>query len=307
MTDHCDLKGALLESYDQVGNPYNTALRLCAFAAASTFLVSSLGRNYSQVDKIWSLIPIAYAWIPVINTRTLVMAMLVTIWGIRLTWNFNRRGGYTWPPWQGDEDYRWAELQKLPILGNPIVWTLFNLGFISIYQNILLLLIVSPSFVAYSVANTCEDLPWSMWDSLATCLILAFIVIESIADNQQYQFQTEKYRRKRAGESLESDFADGFLQSGLFAVVRKPNYAAEQSIWISLYLFTAGAMGEIHWNWSVTGFISLCLLFQGSGWFTERITLKKYLKYKDYARRVPLYIPNPLRLFSAPVKREKRN
>ena len=24
----------------------------------------------------------------------------------RLTYNFNRRGGYSWPPWKGDEDYR---------------------------------------------------------------------------------------------------------------------------------------------------------------------------------------------------------
>ena len=41
----------------------------------------------------------------------------------------------------------------------------------------------------------------------------------------------------------------------------------------------------------------LCLLFQGSGYFTELITLKKYPKYyTKYMKHVPLYIPNMYQL-----------
>src|SRR5210317_526010 len=66
-------------------------------AAGACFLVSSITDNYRQVDKLWSLIPIAYVWIVAIRSglepRILLMGGLVTIWGLRLTYNFNRRGG----------------------------------------------------------------------------------------------------------------------------------------------------------------------------------------------------------------------
>ena len=93
---------------------YEAAFLLCLAASILCFVVSTLSSNYSQVDKIWSIIPVVYAWIAVypavgsdddgMDPRVLMMAVLATIWGLRLTWNFNRRGGYTWPPWQGDED-----------------------------------------------------------------------------------------------------------------------------------------------------------------------------------------------------------
>jgi len=120
-----------------------------------------------------------------------------------------------------------------------------------------------------------------------------------MADNQQYQFQNKKAQRSAMAES--KDLVEGFCQSGLFAIVRKPNYAAEQLIWISYYFFSVAAsapatwpqcQGHVSWmNWSMGGFILLCLLFQGSGWLTERISISKYPAYRDYQRRVPLYIP----------------
>jgi len=295
MSSSCDLLDSLLKGIGESGNPYNTATLVCAFAIFLTFIVSTLSGNYSQVDKIWSIIPAIYAWIAVCDTRTLLMACVATVWAVRLTWNFNRRGGYKWPLWDGDEDYRWAEIRKgryIEILKNPVAWHFFNFGFISVYQNLLLLWIACPSLIAYTASKECggtKDLVLLDW--IAASLFLLFIVIELIADNQQYEFQTEKYRRKNNGESLTGEYLDGFKQSGLFAIVRKPNYAAEQSIWISFYLFSVAATGGRIWNWSALGFILLCLLFQGSGMFTENLTRKKYPEYDEYMKQVPLYFP----------------
>lgn len=67
---------------------------------------------------------------------------------------------------------------------------------------------------------------------------------------------------------------------------------SEQAIWISLYLYSVGAVdGESCVNSSVCGWILLCLHFQGSSDMTEMITLGKYPKYAEYMRHVPLYIP----------------
>lgn len=125
-------------------------------------------------------------------------------------------------------------------------------------------------------------------DALTAMLFLLLVLIESIADNQQYAFQMEKYRQKNAGESLTGEYADGFKQTGLFGIVRKPNYAAEQAIWMIFYSFSYS------WNWSGFAVVQLIFLFQMSGWFTEKITRSKYPKYADYMKRVPLYMPNPL-------------
>jgi len=105
--------------------------------ASLVFIVSVITGNVSQVDKLWSLMPPIYAWTIVAytggNSRQILAAALITIWGLRLTYNFNRKGGYSWKFWQGEEDYRWAVLRKKPGFSNPIVWFIFNLGFISFY------------------------------------------------------------------------------------------------------------------------------------------------------------------------------
>lgn len=112
MTEACDVwENTLGALTSEDSTPTKNCVFTCLAAVVTTFVVSSLTGNYSQVDKIWSIIPFVYCWIVVCDERTLLMAIVSTGWGLRLTWNFSRRGGYKWPPWNGDEDYRWQYLQ----------------------------------------------------------------------------------------------------------------------------------------------------------------------------------------------------
>lgn len=256
-----------------------------------TFTVSTATQNYSQVDKLWSVLPPVFACILVNDARTLLMAIVAVIWGTRLTYNFARRGGYAWPPWEGEEDYRWEYIRRGHFwkpLSNPVVWHTFNLLFISIYQIVLLYLIAAPSVVAHMVARSGEPSPLTAVDAAAAFLVLLCVWIESVADQQQYAFQTQKYGLKKAKKQLTGDYAKGFCTSGLFSIVRKPNYAAEQAVWISYYLFSI-SIDPL--NWCIVGCILLCLLFQGSGWLTEKMSMEKYPAYREYRRQVPLYVP----------------
>ena len=296
----CDILDLAWQSlFSDSGNQLRTSALTCAAVTCLVFVTAELSRNCSQVDKLWSIIPAVYCWIVVVDERTLVMAILSTLWSVRLTFNFARRGGYKWPPWDGDEDYRWEILRKgdiIPIINNKIVWFLFSLFFIAIYQNILLWLMVSPSAVAFLVAQstTCQSQPLNGYDYFAALMMGVFIGVETVADNHQYAFQTEKYRRKDAGLKLEGDYSDGFCQSGIFSILRKPNYAAEQSIWISFYIFSVGSVGGRTLNTpAIIGPALIVSLFAATGPFTEHITIQKYEKYLDYKKRVPLYIPNP--------------
>ncbi|MEY3727042.1 MAG: hypothetical protein RL098_501 [Bacteroidota bacterium] len=233
---------------------------------AYCFIVGELSRNNSQVDKLWSIVPIYYVWhmtllAPELSERMVLMAVLVTVWGARLTFNFARRGAYTWRFWAGEEDYRWEELRKRPGFDNKLIWGLFNLFFISAYQNVFVL----------------------------AALMLLAVAIEFIADQQQYNFQTEKHRRIKAGEELGS-YEKGFVSTGLWGIVRHPNYAMEQSIWVIFYLFSVNATGQ--WvNWTIGGCILLVILFKGSSDFSEELSANKYPAYKDYQKSVPRFIP----------------
>lgn len=174
------------------------------------------------------------------------MLAAVAVWSIRLTYNFNRRGGYSWKFWTGEEDYRWTVLRQEPFLqGNKIKFTLFNLCFICFYQQALMLAFTLPAIVVMET-----DKAIGVADVVLVFIMLFFVVIETIADQQQWNFQTEKHRRKNAGESLNTEQSQGFISSGLWSKVRHPNYASEQSIWIVFYLFSVVTTGR--WiNWSM--------------------------------------------------------
>ncbi|MEY3053094.1 MAG: hypothetical protein RLY31_2879 [Bacteroidota bacterium] len=267
-----------------------TAATGTAVAALLCFVVSQLTGNYSQVDKLWSLMPIGYAWYFAwavdFSERQVVMAVLVTIWGVRLTYNFWRKGGYHWLPWKGEEDYRWKVLRQHPALEGKLRWTLFNFFFISIYQQGLILLFTLPALKAAVVPS--PALGWL--DGMAAGLMLLFILLETVADQQQYRFQTTKYRLKAEGRKLETPYADGFCRAGLWRWVRHPNYAAEQAIWLSFYLFSVSATGS--WlNGSLLGAVLLLLLFQGSADFSEGISAQKYPAYREYMDNVGRFLP----------------
>lgn len=257
-------------------------------AALLCFVVSSISKNYSQVDKLWSLIPIAYLWITAVKSgfepRIVLMALVVTVWGLRLTYNFSRRGGYSLRFWTGEEDYRWAVLRAKPELSAKWRWMLFNLLFISLYQMGLILLMTLPA------VRSVDGAPLAWVDYLLAALILGIVLIEYIADQQQWNYHKEKRKAKEAGGDVPDKYNKGFVHTGLWGRVRHPNYAAEQSVWIVFYFFSVSATGN--WlNWSVIGAILLVLLFWGSSNFSESISSGKYPAYQEYRKRVPRFFP----------------
>ena len=261
-------------------------------SAAFCFIVGELTGNNSQMDKLWSLLPIAYTWVIAIkggmSARLVVMAVLATLWGIRLTINFARKGAYKLKFWEGVEDYRWAVVRSGSAFKKRWAWALFDLGFISIYQNALVLMTTFPALVAMKSAT-----PFGWVDGIAAVLMLGFIIWETVADEQQWAFQTKKWAMLKEGKELEelpAPYNKGFNTLGLWSRSRHPNYFAEQAIWVAFYVFSIGAsMGII--NWSIIGALLLIVLFQGSSSLAEEISGGKYPEYEKYCRSVPRFFP----------------
>ena len=271
-------------------------LRLLLMVAGGSwlycFVVGELARNNSQMDKLWSLLPPVYLWIMAakggMEPRLIVMAVLATLWGGRLTFNFARKGAYTLKFWAGREDYRWQVLREQKAFQPHWKWLLFNLFFISLYQNALVLAITLPGLICVG-ANA----PLGWMDLAAALLTLAFLVLETVADAQQWRFYTGRAALQAKGLALADmpePYCKGFNTTGLWRHSRHPNYLGEQGIWVCMYLFSIAA-GVGVFNWSLIGALLLIVLFMGSSAFGEEISASKYPAYADYQRHTSRFIP----------------
>ncbi len=293
---HFQTSSALIKSFSFGNDAHFNSLvsnwiTVLAVVAIACFIVSEITRNYSQVDKLWSLIPVIYGWMTFAaypSPRVLVMTILVTVWGLRLSYNFYRKGGYSIIPWKGEEDYRWRVMREHPLLKGRFRFILFNLFFISFYQNIVILLFSSPLLLS----AIHQEKPLNVIDLIAAALMLLFIITEGLADTQLYRFHRQKNKTdKETGHYTES-LKNGFMSDGLWRYVRHPNFASEQAIWISFYFFGVAASGRLI-NMTIAGPLLLVLLFIGSTQLTEGISSSKYEGYEDYKKAVPKFLPGP--------------
>ncbi len=103
----------LLASYALLGDgtlllaPLLPALQVMGAMVMVCWLAALLTGNYSQVDRIWSVSPVLFAWLYVVQHSGLfgeasvglgvfrhvgfVQACLVTLWGFRLSFNLWRK------------------------------------------------------------------------------------------------------------------------------------------------------------------------------------------------------------------------
>ncbi|KAL0954678.1 hypothetical protein HGRIS_003627 [Hohenbuehelia grisea] len=191
-------------------------LEFCAFSTVTTYILSILTGNVSQVDRVWTFLPVIYSayfallplwprqaastipYVPIIpyipenisqdlvngfTPRALLMLGLCVIWMFRLSYNTFRRGLFSLT----DEDYRWAVLRKQL---HPIIFQIFNLTFVAATQNALLLLLGLPTCIA---ATRQAHTPLAPSDFILAIAALVVLATEFTADNQQYSFQSFKH------------------------------------------------------------------------------------------------------------------
>jgi steroid 5-alpha reductase family enzyme len=262
-------------------SPLIVALIVGAVVCLFCWIASLVTKDTSWVDRIWSIIPVVYVWIFAIaagmrDARLDVMAVLVLLWGARLTFNFARKGGYAGIG--GDhEDYRWGVLRERM---SPALFQVFNILFIVIFQNVVLFLIAAPAWTAYRHRDS-----FGAWDVVLAVLFLAFLAGETIADQQQWSF----HRWKRAEIAAGRQPSPRFRQTGLFRVSRHPNFFFENAQWWTIAAF--GVVAAHGLDWTDLGIVLLLAVFIGSTRFTEDITRSKYPEYADYQRRTSAVIP----------------
>lgn len=129
-------KAAVVNLYTQT-NPLLSAFAFSLVIGVIVLIVAEANKNYSQIDRLWSILPTVYIWHYNIWARLLgapharldLAVFWATLWTTRLTYNYARKGGYN----VGSEDYRWAIIAKK--IG-PVAMFILDATFISFTQSV---------------------------------------------------------------------------------------------------------------------------------------------------------------------------
>ncbi|THH16670.1 hypothetical protein EW146_g4000 [Bondarzewia mesenterica] len=232
-------------------------LKFCAASTLTTYILSLFTGNVSQVDRLWTFLPTIYtaywallpiwprgnrgpAWlvpyVPEEVSNDLVQAFsprAVLMFGLVVSAHF---------PYSLHGQLVLVDVQAvLQYLEARPFQPLFNLTFIAITQNILLLLLGVPTHRALT-----NPTPLIATDAVLTLTALTLLALEFTADNQQFAYQTFKHattaydsRAQWPGARFdwtEADKKRGFVTRGLWAWSRHPNFWCEQSFWVRLRL-----------------------------------------------------------------------
>ncbi|CAN8070458.1 unnamed protein product [Agarophyton chilense] len=317
---------SLTNLYDTIValNPVVTAFWLTFFLIFVQLVLCVLTRSYAWNDRFWTFIPMSFALLyalhPVISEdrrtsssfdlRLTVMAVLVFVWGLRLTYGSFTRGYYN----PGHLDYRYPWL-RANIVKNDFLFAIAYSVLVVGNMTLLLALVTSPFYIAWVSRGLSPQ--FTNTDVIATTGMALSIVVEFIADLQQQRFQNRKARWMKSTQRADTiereltreqvaEVKRGFVQSGLFAWCRHPNYLGEIMIWFFFYLFSISPSSE--WvNWTSIGSGLYVVLFQTTMLLSERILMEKYPAYEDYRKRVPKLIPSPFSKKLAPEAKDSKD
>jgi steroid 5-alpha reductase family enzyme len=119
------------------------------------------------------------------------------------------------------------------------------------------------------------------WVIAGTIIMAAGLVIETSADVQK-----SLAKRERPGR---------FVDTGLYTIVRCPNYLGEMTFWTGVFLIGIGSNAGL-WQWvaALTGYLGIIYVMFGGA---RRLEIRQDREYKDdpeywaYKNRTPIMIP----------------
>ncbi len=269
--------------YDAISifHPLFIVITLDILATLVIFLFSLMFNNSSLYDPYWSIVPPIVMLFWVFNEQTLGALTLMQIlilstvifWSLRLTLNWLTR-------WRGikDEDWRYISFR---FKYQEQYW-IVSLAGIHLFPTLIVFfgcLSVFPALVLHE--GTMGLMEW-----IAIAVLIAGVMIETIADLQLRRFNREKSK---------SDFQDG----GLWKYSRHPNYFGEVLFWVGLFLFSTG-MEDFYW-WILPGPVFMILMFYTiSIPMIDRRMLRRRTGYRDYIKRTSAMIPMPPKKHTEP-------
>ena len=231
-------------------------------------------RDASIVDVFWGTGFVFVAWIAYAladgsRDRTLLLALLVSAWGLRLTAHLAHRN------LGKGEDYRYAEMRRR----HGDRWPLRSLFIVFWLQGALIWVVSLPVQVAMTDPTPAG---LGVLDWVGVAIWAVGLTFEAVGDWQLARFKAEPANSGRV------------MDRGLWRYTRHPNYFGDFCVWWGIWLVALAAGGT--W-WTVVGpAVMSVLLIRVSGVaMLERSLSRRRAGYADYVARTSAFFPRPPR------------
>lgn len=233
------------------------------------WIASVLLKNVSIVDMFWGFGFVVsaffyYAQLQNPNGLSLLLLILVSIWGMRLSIYLG------WRNIGKPEDFRYQEFRKK--YGEKRYWWIsFFQTFV--LQGILIWLISAP--ILGAMINQSNQL--NILHYLAILLWLIGVLFEALGDFQLLRFKKNPLNKGKV------------LDTGLWKYTRHPNYFGDSAVWWSYGIFCIAAGSYI----PVLGSLLMtALIIKVSGVALLEKSLKENKpEYQEYIRKTSSFIP----------------
>ncbi len=234
------------------------------------WLISLILKNVTHVDSLWGLGFVLIAWITFIlaegySGRKILMVMLTTVWGLRLSAHLS------WRNWGKGEDPRYGGWRRAS--GNSF-WI------ISLFKVFLLqamfLWVIALAIQYGQVSPSPDHLTWL--DLIGFIIWMIGFVFESVSDWQLARFKADPVNKGKV------------MDRGLWAFSRHPNYFGESLIWWGIFLIALATPAS---GWTVVSpiVITTVLLKMTGVPLTEKTIVKTRPGYSAYIKRTPAFFP----------------
>ena len=199
------------------------------------------------------------------SLRELIVSLLVVIWSLRLSsflyFRIHRTG----------KDGRFDRLKTSPIRF-LVPWTIQGLW---VFLTMIVVIVIN------SQADSAPAL--GIWDALGLSIWLLGFSIEVIADNQKTAFNSEPNNQGK------------WIESGLWAYSRHPNYLGEILLWTGIACFGIPCFtGLERFAWISPVFIYLLLTKLSGIPILDKRALEKWsddIEYQKYRENTPALFP----------------
>lgn len=243
-----------------------------ALVAAGSFValwvVSVVIKDSSIVDPFWGPSFVIVAWATYAaaddpGARGLLLALLVTIWGLRLGIHLAVRNlGH-------GEDFRYQAFRKR---WGSRFW-IVSLGTVFLFQALLMWIVSLPVQVAMSEG---AGLGWLAFVGVAVWATGLFF--ESVGDYQLVRFKRDPANRGTV------------MDRGLWRYTRHPNYFGDFAVWWGLFVVATASWTMV---WTVIGPVVMSVLLMRVSGVTllEKSLTKRRPGYAEYAARTNTFFP----------------
>lgn len=247
---------------------------LASTLAALTFLwiLSVRLRDASIVDICWGpgfvLLAWMYvAWFGALSPRPILLAALVTVWGVRLAGHiFLRHRG---------EDPRYGAMRAAH--GAAFWWR--SLGIVFWLQAVILWFVAFPLLVTAAAPGPSHV---TAIDAVGILVFATGFTFEAVGDYQLSRFRSDPSNRGKV------------LAAGLWRYTRHPNYFGDALVWWGLYVIALSA--PFGWLTAGSPIAMTLLLIRVSGVaLLERGLTATKPGYSEYIERTSAFVPWPPR------------